>query len=65
VKVSERVPVSEIDKVKIEVDAKEVTGGKSPDDDGFISWDVDLGPYGHETLELRYRLRKHEDVRGI
>ncbi|MCA9635524.1 MAG: DUF4139 domain-containing protein [Myxococcales bacterium] len=65
IKVSERVPVSEIDKVKIEVDARKTTGGKAPDEQGIVSWDVRLGAYERQTIELRYTLRKHGDVSGI
>jgi uncharacterized protein (TIGR02231 family) len=63
--VTERVPVSEIDKVRIEVDPKKTTGGQKPDTDGLVRWTVTLGPYGHETLQLDYTLRRHEDVVGL
>src|SRR5690606_31965378 len=64
VRVTERVPVSEIEKVKIEIDAGETTGGQRADASGFLSWRVTLAPRGHERITLRYRLRKHDDVTG-
>lgn len=64
-KVTERVPVSEIDKVKIAVDRSETTGAKQPDDNGFVTWNVTLGAGRHERLQLSYKLERHDDVRGI
>lgn len=65
VQVKERMPVAEIDKVKIEVDAKKTTGQKAPDANGFVTWDVALGGGGHELVVLRYRVKKHDDVVGM
>lgn len=65
VRVTERVPVSEIDKVKIEVDTKETTAGKRPDQNGLITWEVIVPAAGHERIALHYTLKKHEDVVGI
>ena len=42
VTISERVPVSEIEKVKITPDGKRTTGGKEPDKDGFVKWQLTL-----------------------
>jgi uncharacterized protein (TIGR02231 family) len=65
VKVTERVPVSEIDKVKIIVADDKTTGGMQPNKDGFVDWTVALKPFGHDTLEIHYTLKKHQDVVGI
>jgi uncharacterized protein (TIGR02231 family) len=64
-RITERVPVSEIEKVKIEVDPSRTTGKQRPDEHGHVRWSVDLAPFGHQELELTYQLKKHEDVRGI
>ena len=61
----ERVPVSEIEKVKIEVDAEETHEGRLPDADGFVRWLVELDPMGRQAIRLRYTLRRHGDVVGI
>ncbi len=58
----ERVPVSEIDKVKVEVD--ETRTGRGADADGFIRWTVELAPFGRERVELRYVVSRHSDVSG-
>ncbi|MCA9692588.1 MAG: mucoidy inhibitor MuiA family protein [Nannocystaceae bacterium] len=64
-KVQERVPVSEIEKVKVAVDRKQTRGGAQPDGDGFLKWDVTLASFGREKVELVYELKKHSDVSGI
>lgn len=63
--VTERVPVAEIEKVKVEVDARVTSDRKTPDPDGFLRWDVELAPLGHRELELRFALRRHGDVVGV
>jgi uncharacterized protein (TIGR02231 family) len=65
VHVRERVPVSEIEKVKVEPHAKDTSEKKTPDKDGFVDWDVTLEPLGSAALDLCYTLRKHSDVVGL
>lgn len=61
----ERVPVSEIADVKIELDAEGTTPGASLDDDGFVRWEVLLAPGSTKTIELRWVLAKKEHVQGV
>jgi len=63
--VTERLPVSEIEKVRISVDPERVTGRRRPDENGFLRWSVALEPFGHDELELVWELRRHEDVVGV
>jgi uncharacterized protein (TIGR02231 family) len=63
--VKERIPVSELDKVRFEVDRERTTGGKGADENGFIEWVVNLPGRGHSKLELHYESKKHEDVQGM
>ena len=65
VTVTERLPVSEVEKVRISVDAERVTGKRRPDENGFLRWPVVLEPSGHDTLELVWELRRHDDVVGV
>jgi uncharacterized protein (TIGR02231 family) len=65
ISVSERIPISEIDKVRIEIDVDETTGGILADKNGLVTWQLTLQPCGHERIALRYVLKKHEDVVGI
>lgn len=64
IRVSERVPVSEIDKVKIEVDAVKTTGTQNADENGFLSWDLQLEAMSNATIELHYQVKMHDDVQG-
>jgi len=63
--VKERVPVSEIDKVKVAVDNSKTTDAIEPDEQGFLSWRVELPPFERKKLELRYSIKRHRDVVGL
>ncbi len=63
--ITERVPVSEVEAVEIEVDRDTTTSGATPDRDGFISWNQTLAPRGKTTLRLDYTVSKKRDVSGI
>ena len=65
VTVRERVPVSEVDKVRINVVTNETTGQRAPDDDGILTWEVELAAHGRADVDLTWELRAHEDVRGL
>ncbi|MBK7825279.1 mucoidy inhibitor MuiA family protein [Nannocystis sp.] len=65
VHVTERVPVSEIEKLRIEVDTAATSDKQKPDSNGFVHWRLELPAFGRKTLELRYLVRKHGDVVGI
>ncbi len=63
--VQERVAISEIEKVKIDVIRDKTTAGRTPDVNGFVHWDVTLAPQERKTIKLAYRVKKHGDVSGI
>jgi uncharacterized protein (TIGR02231 family) len=58
VAITERVPVSELEKIRIDVDLDHTTGRRRPDEHGFLRWTVDLPAFGHDTVDLRWQLRK-------
>jgi uncharacterized protein (TIGR02231 family) len=62
--VQERVPVSEIDKVKIDVVQKETTDGKDADAAGILTWKLELSPRAQKTIKLRVSTKRHADVIG-
>ena len=64
VRVVERVPVSEIEKVVVTVLASETTDRRTPDGNGFVSWTLDLKPHGRAKLKLRTSIKRHADVSG-
>ncbi len=63
--VSEAIPVSELEKVQITLDPKETTDGVKPDPDGFVRWQVKLGPHGRAHVKMRYVQKRHKDVAGL
>ena len=63
--VTERVAVSEIEKLSIQVDPANTTDKAKADSNGFVKWTAMLPPFGRKTIELRYTVRKHNDVVGI
>lgn len=58
----ERIPVSELEKVKIELDEAET--GRPADADGFVRWTIVLPPFGRDRAVLRYTVKRHADVSG-
>jgi hypothetical protein len=60
----ERVPVSEIEKVKVEVVAKETTDGATADKNGILTFSVELAPYAHKLVTVRVVTKKHADAVG-
>lgn len=63
-RVVERVPVSEVQQVKIEMDAQTAPAAK-PDAEGMCTWTVSLAPRGHAEVKLRWRLLKQGSVVGV
>ncbi|HLT37191.1 MAG TPA: mucoidy inhibitor MuiA family protein [Enhygromyxa sp.] len=63
VEVTERIAVSEVEKVEVELARS--SHGQKADDDGFVSWTVKLPGFGHEELELTWVLVVHDDVAGL
>jgi uncharacterized protein (TIGR02231 family) len=61
--VRERIAVSELDKVKVELQS--ATGGQKPDADGILRWDVRLPGFGRQELVLEWDLVVHDDVQGV
>jgi uncharacterized protein (TIGR02231 family) len=64
-RITERVPVSEVEKVKIELDPKKTTDRASPDEDGMVKWTITVPPFGRATVELAYTLKRHQDIAGL
>ncbi|MEX1368048.1 MAG: DUF4139 domain-containing protein, partial [Nannocystaceae bacterium] len=61
--VRERIAVSEIDQVKVELE--QCRPKVSPDADGIVEWTVRLGGRQHEMLVLQWSLVVHDDVQGL
>jgi uncharacterized protein (TIGR02231 family) len=66
IEVTERIPVSEIDKVEIELERGRSTSGSAgvpdPDGDGFLRWTRTVAPYGRDRITVSYVTTTHPDV---
>jgi hypothetical protein len=62
--VAERVPVSELEQVRIEVDAASDPPAR-PDGDGLCRWQVELPGNGRARIRLRWRLSAKGGVAGL
>jgi uncharacterized protein (TIGR02231 family) len=60
--VTERIPVSEVEQVKITFDREATVPPAVPDADGHLTWHVTLPPGGNRTMKLRYTLERPKDV---
>ena len=58
----ERVPVSDIEQVKIEVNTKKTSEAKKPNKDGFLEWEICLAADDHQKIELHYATKKKNAV---
>ncbi len=62
---TERVPVSELEKVKIEVVQDETSDRIQPDLNGFCNWDLQIPPYSQAKVMLTYKIAAAPDVEGL
>ncbi len=65
IKLSERIPISEIEQVEIDYDKEDCTQNKTPDKNGIIDWDVSIGPNNRTSVDFNYTIRKKKSVEGI
>ncbi len=79
--VTERIPISEVEQVQVEAAAADAyllgtddhPGGeeitqvtaRALDDRGFVSWSVELPPFGRRAVTLEYRIRSQRGVAGV
>ena len=61
----ERVPVSEVEQVKITVDPELTRPRASPDDQGIVTWPITAPARGQLDVSLGYRLVASSDVQGL
>ncbi len=54
--VTERLPVSEIEHVKVELDKEKTTGTPELDDNGFCKWKAEVPANGHLVLHLWFKV---------
>jgi uncharacterized protein (TIGR02231 family) len=55
-RITERIPVSEIDEIKVSLDSTRTTGDITADDNGFCTWKVAVGPQDNGSVRLHWTL---------
>lgn len=65
VTLTERIPVSEVEQVRIELDARQSSPGCRADEDGMVRFSVDLAPGGTAERCLVWKLERKRDVAGV
>jgi len=65
VELTERVPVSEIEHVKVSLIDDRTTGDPKLDAHGFVTWSVSLEPHERRRLKLGWELATAPDVKGM
>ncbi|MDY7233227.1 mucoidy inhibitor MuiA family protein [Hyalangium rubrum] len=65
VKVTERLPVSEIEHVKVELDRERTSDTPELDDNGFCTWNVELPGNGHLVLHLWFKVSLAPGVQSV
>lgn len=65
IKTTERVPISELEQVKVEVIADKTSNGVQPDENGFCTWNFQMEPYSQLQASLVYKISSAPEVRGI
>ncbi|MFZ5441120.1 MAG: mucoidy inhibitor MuiA family protein [Myxococcota bacterium] len=65
VELVERMPVSELEQVKVTLAAKKTSPKPKVDDDGFATWTVELAPRAQAQLTFAYELSTAPGVQGL
>lgn len=61
----ERVPVSELEQVKVEVDEARTSPAARPDAQGIVAWPIEVAARGTKTVTLVYRITASGSVQGL
>lgn len=65
VTITERIPVSEIKQVRVQLVKERTTGEPTMDDNGMCKWELELEPYSHLMHELVWEMSLAPDVQGL
>ena len=65
IKTTERIPVSELEQVKVEAISEKTTQGVQPDENGFCTWNFTLNPYSQLQATLVYKVSGAPEVQGL
>lgn len=64
-RLTERIPVSEVEQVRVLHLDEDSSPGAVADGDGFVRWDVDLPPHGREIRRLAWSIAVAPGVEGL
>ena len=65
IKIIERVPVSEIEQVKVEVIRDKTTDEVQPDENGFCIWNVTLEAYCQKVVTLLHKIEAAPEISNV
>lgn len=65
IEVKERMPVSEIEQVKIELGVKRTTPKPDVDKNGFLTWTLELEPHSQAQVRFAYDVSTAPGVQGM
>lgn len=65
IKTTERIPVSELEQVTVEVIADKTTDNVRADENGFCQWNFTLEPYSQLQATLTYKVSAAPEVQGF
>ncbi|MBL8933446.1 MAG: DUF4139 domain-containing protein, partial [Archangium sp.] len=65
VEVKERMPVSEIEQVKIELGIKRTSPKPDVDKNGFLTWTLELEPHSQAQVRFAYDVSTAPGVQGM
>jgi uncharacterized protein (TIGR02231 family) len=65
VRLTERIPVSEIEKLAVVFDHDRTDPLAAPDSDGFVHWSLSVPASGRAEVKLTYLVKRHADVVGL
>jgi len=62
VRLTERVPISEIEQVKVTLSDKNTTAGFERDDQGLFTWDLEMEPGDEQQVLLSFQVAMPPNV---
>ncbi|QIZ71302.1 mucoidy inhibitor MuiA family protein [Oxynema aestuarii AP17] len=65
IKITERVPVSELEEIKVEVMENGTTDNVKPDENGFCHWTFQLEPYSQGKVQLGIKISTAPEIKNL
>jgi uncharacterized protein (TIGR02231 family) len=65
IQITERVPIAELEQVKIKVISSKTTNNQKQDKNGFCHWDLTIQPYSQLEIILVYQIEVSPEVKGF